>query len=126
MAADCTQARSVVVMKSDLDKVTQLDSHKLLGGADLSPGDRDHFSEFVAKNLALYELRNDQRLSTKAAAHWTRSQLARALRSQPYQVNLLLGGVDGEQASLFYIDYLASSHKVDFGCHGYASYFTLS
>jgi len=48
--------------------------------------------------------------------------------NSPYQTNVLLGGFDtkADEASLYYIDYLASLNKVNFGCHGYASNFILS
>lgn len=44
------------------------------------PGDRVQFSEYIIANLRLYALRNDIDLSTKAAANFTRSELAKALR----------------------------------------------
>ena len=44
------------------------------------PGDRVQFTEFVTANVRLYALRNEQRLSTHAVAHYTRQQLAEALR----------------------------------------------
>ena len=44
------------------------------------PGDRVQFTEFITANVRLYALRNEQRLSTHAVAHYTRQQLAEALR----------------------------------------------
>lgn len=44
------------------------------------PGDRVQFSEFVAANVRLHALRTDTRLSTSAVAHFTRGELATALR----------------------------------------------
>ena len=45
----------------------------------------------------------------------------------PGHLFTLLGGFDkGVGASLYYIDYMASSNKVNFGCHGYGSNFVLS
>jgi 20S proteasome subunit beta 4 len=38
------------------------------------------FSEFIIANVRLYALRNDSRLSTHAIAHFTRRELATALR----------------------------------------------
>jgi hypothetical protein len=38
------------------------------------------FSEFIIANVRLYALRNDSRLSTHAVAHFTRRELATALR----------------------------------------------
>lgn len=45
----------------------------------------------------------------------------------PYSVNILLAGYDKETGpSLYYIDYIATLHKVDKGAFGYGSYFSLS
>lgn len=54
--------------------------------------------------------------------------MATALRKGPYQTNLLIGGVDETQneVSLYYLDYLASMAKVNYGAHGYASNFVIS
>ena len=78
-------------------------------------------------------------LSTRAAAHFTRGELATALRQNPYSCNILLAGVDptgvevveGEKReiggpSLYWMDYLASLNKLNYGAHGYISYFLLS
>mgnify|MGYP001129891168 FL=1 len=126
MAADTSLARSIVIMKHDEDKILQLDSHKMMGMTG-EQGDREQFGDYVQKNLELTFYRTGHRLSTKAASHWTRNQLARFLRSSPYQVNLLLGGYDASTstASLYFLDYLASMHKVKFAAHGYAGYLVL-
>ena len=57
-----------------------------------------------------------------------RGELAAALRRGPYQVNVLLGGYDEstESSSLYFLDYLASLQKVNYGSQGYASSFCLS
>ena len=57
----------------------------LLNGVSLAmpagePGDRVQFSEFIMANVRLYALRHDKALSTHAVAHFTRSELATALR----------------------------------------------
>ncbi|KAF6138148.1 hypothetical protein GIB67_033562 [Kingdonia uniflora] len=45
----------------------------------------------------------------------------------PYSVNLLLAGYDKETGpSLYYIDYIATLHKIDKGAFGYGSYFSLA
>ncbi len=44
------------------------------------PGDRVQFSEFIAANVRLHALRTETRLSTSAVAHYTRGELATALR----------------------------------------------
>ena len=54
-------------------------------------------------------------------------QLAKALRKGPYQANLLLAGYDEQTGpSLYFMDYLASLAKVNFGAQGYAANFVLS
>lgn len=126
LIADSAQARSIMVLKQDEDKIFTVDKHKIMGGAG-PQGDKTQFIEYIEKNLALYGLRTGIPLTTKEAASFTRLELANALRSDPYQVNILLGGWDKEEGpSLYWIDYLASSHKTPFSAHGYAGYFLLS
>lgn len=123
IGADMAQIRSIMVLKSDENKIVDIDSHKTLSLSGPN-GDRVAFSEYIKKNIALYSLRHGSGLSTHAAANFTRKQLAEALRSDPYQVNLLLGGYDEEQgAALYYMDYLASMAKVPYAAQGYASFF---
>lgn len=94
--------------------------------------------------MALYEVRNGHALSPHAIAAYTRTELATALRSRkPYNVNLLLGGVDvspprtaadpdvaaaapTSKPKLYWIDYLASCVDVPYAAHGYAQYYCLS
>jgi len=124
-AADTAQARSILLMKPDEDKVMALDKFKLLAASG-AQGDKVQFCEYIQKNIKLYELRTGVALSTHAAATYTRGELATALRRAPYETNLLLGGYDpSEGASLYFIDYLANFHKTDFACQGYAGYFLL-
>jgi len=126
IACDTAAARSVVVMKGDQDKIMHLDPHKLLGLSGEN-SDAVQFSEYIQKNLNLYTLRHDITLNTKAAAAFTRGELAKALRQHPYQVNCLLGGWDKEEGpQLYFIDYLASMHTMYKAAHGYGAYFTLS
>jgi 20S proteasome alpha/beta subunit len=115
-----------VCFKKDEDKIMKLDDFKLLGQSGVG-ADNVAFTEYVQKNVALYKINNGLSLSTKATNNFIRGDLATALRKGPYQTNLLLGGFDkGVGASLYYIDYMASSNKVNFGCHGYGSNFVLS
>lgn len=44
-------------------------------------GDTTQFAEYIAKNIQLYKMRNGYELSPKAAATFTRRNLADALRS---------------------------------------------
>mmetsp|Transcript_28126 Transcript_28126/g.64368 ORF Transcript_28126/g.64368 Transcript_28126/m.64368 type:complete len:160 (-) Transcript_28126:80-559(-) len=88
-----------------------------------------NFSDFIRANVKLYELMNNgATLTTDAQANFVRGTLATALRKGPYQVNLLLGGFDvaDKKAGLYYMDYMASMHPVNFGVQGYASNFCLS
>jgi len=125
LACDTLQARSIVMMKTDEDKTVEIDSHKVIAASG-PQGDRAQFGEYVKRNIILYQLRQNVPLSTHAAANFTRGELAEALRKGPYQVNMLFGGFDKQQGpSLYWIDYLASLQKVEFGCHGYAGHFLL-
>ncbi|MBA0585260.1 hypothetical protein Gorai_016042 [Gossypium raimondii] len=154
VAADTSAVHSILVHKSNEDKIMILDSHKLIAASGES-GDRVQFTEYVQKNVALYQFRNGIPLTTAAAANFTRGELATALRKasifvavaiynealpcpglykggitslpNPYFVNILLAGYDKETGpSLFYIDYIATLHKVDKGAFGYGSYFSLA
>ena len=46
----------------------------------------------IRKNMKLYELTNDVKLSTHAAAHYTRGEIAKLIRSNPHSVQSLLAG----------------------------------
>lgn len=131
MAADCSQARSIVVMKKDMDKsVTISDNTLMLTSGEV--GDSTAFSEYIAKNLKLNQLRNGITASPWSTANYVRHQLATALRSRnAYQVNMLLGGFgddkNGNEApQLYFIDYLASLTPAPFACQGYGGFFTYS
>ncbi|KAF5452794.1 hypothetical protein F2P56_027759, partial [Juglans regia] len=126
VVADTSAVHSILVHKSNEDKIMVLDSHKLIAASG-EPGDRVQFTEYIQKNVALYQFRNGIPLTTAAAANFTRGELATALRKNPYSVNILLAGYDKETGpSLYYIDYIATLHKVDKGAFGYGSYFSLS
>jgi 20S proteasome subunit beta 4 len=133
LAADQSNARSILVYQENLDKIAHLTSHSAMGVAGPNC-DLVNFTQYIAKNIRLYELSNDgTKLSVHAQANFARGELAYALRRGPYQVNILLGGYDAneqdkekEGASLYHLDYMGTLHKVPYGAQGYASYFTLS
>ncbi|OMO54426.1 Proteasome, subunit alpha/beta [Corchorus capsularis] len=126
LVADSSAVHSILVHKSNEDKVMILDSHKLLAASG-EGGDRAQFTEYIQKNVALYQFRNGIPLTTAAAANFTRGELATALRKNPYFVNILLAGYDKDIGpSLYYIDYIATLHKIEKGAFGYGSYFCLS
>lgn len=112
--------------KHNLDKISALSSHTALAVSG-NNCDRVAFTEYVSKNVALYELMQE-RLSPHAQAHFCRGELAKALRRGPFQVNLLLAGYDTKTntPALYILDYLGSLHQVPHGCQGYAGYFCLS
>ncbi|KAL4200230.1 hypothetical protein AMTRI_Chr03g55320 [Amborella trichopoda] len=126
IAADTSAVHSILVHKQNEDKIMILDSHKLMGASGES-GDRVQFTEYIQKNVHLYQFRNGIPLTTPSTANFTRGELATALRKNPYFVNILLAGYDKETGpSLYFIDYIATLHKVDKGAFGYGSYFSLS
>lgn len=127
IASDTNAARSIVTMKKDHDKMYSL-SDKILMGVVGDSGDAVQFSEYIAKNIQLYKMRNGYQLSPHAAANFTRRNLAEALRSRnAYQVNLLMAGHDEEAGpELYFMDYLSSLVKLPFAVHGYGSFFSLS
>ncbi|XP_075473535.1 proteasome subunit beta type-2-A-like [Primulina tabacum] len=126
VVADSSAVHSILVHKTNEDKIMVLDSHKLMGASGES-GDRVQFTEYIQKNVALYQFRNGIPLTTAAAANFTRGELATALRKNPYMVNIILGGYDKDVGpSLYFLDYIASLHKVDKAAFGYGSYFALA
>ena len=126
VCADTTSVQQIIVQKSDEDKILQLDKTKLFALSG-PKGDVSNFGEFVKCNLNLYRLKNGRSLSTSAAARWTRNELAKALRSGPYQVNGLFAGCDDQSGpELYFLDYLATMHKVNSSGHGYGGMFSLS
>ncbi|CAH1102608.1 unnamed protein product [Psylliodes chrysocephalus] len=127
IAADMTAAQSVIVMKTDENKLFKL-SNKLVMAVSGESGDTTQFAEYIAKNIQLYKMRNTYELSPAEAAAFTRRNLADTLRSRsPYHVNLLLAGYDAKDGpQLYYMDYLASIAKVDYAAHGYGGFFSLS
>ncbi|KAI9031156.1 nucleophile aminohydrolase [Hyaloraphidium curvatum] len=128
IAADTNAARSIVVMKRGEDKTRDLNRHTVMSFAG-EAGDAVNFAEYIQRNISLYEIRNGIALSPSGLAHFVRRELADSLRSRnPYQVNLLLGGVDPKtsEPALFWMDYLGAMVKVPFGAHGYSAYFCSS
>ena len=127
LATDQVNARSILMYQQNLDKIAELSQHSAMGVSGPNC-DLVRFSEYVAKNLKLYELANDgQRLSTHAQAHFCRGELAKALRKGPFQVNVILAGHDDrEGGSMYVMDYLGSCAKAKYGAQGYASNFCLS
>jgi 20S proteasome subunit beta 4 len=127
LAADTLISRSIVVMKHDECKYRPLNPSAGVVFMGES-GDTHSLVDYLQANVALYGIRNDGvQLEPKAVASFSRRTIAENLRtSTPYNVNLLIGGVNSEgRAELYWIDYLGSCVRVPFACHGYAGYFCM-
>lgn len=136
--------RGATILKASDDKTRQLNKHTLMAYSG-EAGDTGRqfaatwsldmgltlplisvqFAEYIQANAQLYSMRNETDLSPSAIAHFIRGELASSLRSRkPYNVNLLLGGVDPItlKPALYWMDYLASLAPVPYAAHGYAQY----
>lgn len=81
LASDTLAARSIVAMKDNEDKSRALNPHTVLLYTGDS-GDTVNFAEYIQRNVQLYGIRNGTELSPKAAANFTRRELATSLRSR--------------------------------------------
>lgn len=111
----------------DQDKIHTI-SDSLIMAAIGDTGDAIQFTEYISKNLALYKMRNGYELGPKAAAHFTRRNLADYLRSRtPYHVNLLVAGFNEKEGpELHFIDYIANAKSLNYAGHGYGGIFAAS
>ena len=124
LAADGTVEFSIVKFKDNEDKISVIEN-KLVAAAG-SQGERTNLMEYLERNFQLYSIRNSLPLTTTAAANFARTEMARFLRSSPYQCNLLIAGWDqAVGGKLFYLDHLAALQEVNKGAHGYGAYFAL-
>lgn len=78
LAADAQVARSILLYKDTQDKIAQLADNKALACAG-PQSDCVSFTEYISKNMALYELNNDVKLTTKAAATFIRGEVCMIL-----------------------------------------------
>ncbi|KAI1166380.1 nucleophile aminohydrolase [Nemania serpens] len=128
IAASKAAMRGATILKASDDKTRQLNKHTLVAFSG-EAGDTVQFAEYIQANAQLYSMRNETDLSPTALAHYVRGELATSLRSRkPYNVNLLIGGVDPitHKPSLFWLDYLAALAPLPYAAHGYAQYYCLS
>ena len=141
IAASKAAMRGPTILKANDDKTRELNNHTLMAFSG-EAGDTGRpmvlalfrpladsllvqFAEFIQANIKLYSMRNDTELGPSAVANFVRGELARSLRSRkPYNVNLLLGGMDPitKKPSLYWLDYLASLVSLPYAAHGYAQY----
>jgi len=128
IAASKAAMRGATILKVSDDKTRQLNKHTLMAYSG-EAGDTVQFADYIQANAQLYSMRNEADLSPSALANFVRGELATSLRSRnPYNVNLLLGGVDPitHKSTLYWLDYLASLAAVPYAAHGYAQYYCLS
>lgn len=93
IAASKAAMRGATVLKASDDKTRALNDQCILAFSG-EAGDTIQFAEYVQANVSLYSTRNGYPLDISQIASFTRSELARSLRSRkPYNVNLLLGGI---------------------------------
>ncbi|KAL0211686.1 hypothetical protein RCL1_005441 [Eukaryota sp. TZLM3-RCL] len=127
VAGDNSRAQSILIMKSDDDKITDLGNSKVLLVADDGSGDGAQFTGLISANSSLYTFRNGYSLSTNGLAHYVRRLLADRLRKGPLQVSTIVAGFDeGSGGSLYWVDYLASMQQLNYAAHGYCSNFLYS
>ena len=89
--------------------------------------DRERFASFIQRSLAWNNYKNGFKLDIEATAEFVRSELAKAIRKGPFQVNLLIAGMDeNDGARLYWLDYFGTLQQVTKGAHGYAGYFASS
>lgn len=74
IAADAQVARSILLYQSNVDKINALSDDKLLASGG-PQSDCVAFTEYISKNMTLYELNNDVKLNTKAAATFIRGEV---------------------------------------------------
>ena len=127
IVTDCAVNRSIFCLVDTEDKICEISSHKIMGMAG-EQTDRYQYSNFIKRNLELQEMRTGCELGVEATAQYMRTELAKALRKGPYQVNLLIGGFDQHEnrAKMYWMDYLGTLQQLNKGAQGYASYFVNS
>ena len=112
--------------QEDEDKIYKLNDKVFMAIAG-ETCDRERFASFIQRNVAWQTYKNGFELNLEGIAEFTRSELAKAIRKGPFQVNVLIAGIDEEgNAKLYWLDYFGTIQQVTKGAHGYAGYFTSS
>ena len=81
------------------EKIFKIDDHIVTTIAG-SVGDAQSLMKVIEAEVSLYQMRNNDAISVKAAASLT----ANILRSGPMYVQTLLGGMDADKPSLYSLD----------------------
>ena len=93
LAIETGYRRGPQIIGSGIDGITELGPRLALVTVD-DVASADEFSSYLARNLALSSMVSESPVSTRAAAHFARREVARLLRRAPVQADLLLAGVD--------------------------------
>ena len=109
IVTDTAVNRSIFCLKHDEQKIADINQFKIVGAAG-EQTDRYQYINYIKRNLELMEYRTGSELGVEATANYMRTELATALRKGPYQVNLLVGGYDTQEAraKLYWMDYLGT------------------
>lgn len=91
------------------EKIFKINDHIVTTIAG-SVGDAQSLMKVIEAEVSLYEMRNNEKISIKAAASLT----ANILRSGPMMVQTLLGGVDENGPSLYSLDPAGGMIKDEF------------
>ncbi|ORM40607.1 Proteasome subunit beta type-2 [Babesia sp. Xinjiang] len=122
IACDTYEKYSIITIRNDDEsKIMKIGQSKVIMLAG-PMGDRAQFSNMIKGTLQFLKYKNTQELSTNAAAHFVRLELAEYLRQNPYQVDMIIAGIDQDGPKLFWIDYLASCTEVETAVHGYGGF----
>ena len=81
------------------EKIFKIDDHIVTTIAG-SVGDAQNLMKVIEAEVSLYQMRNNDAISVKAAASLT----SNLLRSGPMHVPTLLGGMDGDKPSIYSLD----------------------
>ncbi|MBI5679660.1 MAG: archaeal proteasome endopeptidase complex subunit beta [Methanobacterium sp.] len=84
------------------DKIFKIDDHigaTIAGGV----GDAQSLMKYISAEVALYRLRNGERISVESAATLT-ANILHSSRFYPYYVQTLLGGMDDKGPAVFSLD----------------------
>ena len=98
-----------VVFHKVAEKIFKINDHIVTTIAG-SVGDAQSLMKVIEAEVSLYEMRNNEKISIKAAASLT----ANILRSGPMMVQTLLGGVDENGPSLYSLDPAGGMIKDEF------------
>ncbi|XP_049878132.1 proteasome subunit beta type-2-like [Pectinophora gossypiella] len=127
IASDQTAAKSVFILKNDVDKLLSL-ADRLIMGVNGDYGDIHQFVHFVSNNLSLYKIKNGYELDTTAAVHFARKNLADSYKTgSPFLLNILVAGWDEKEGGqLYLLDHMATCLRMPIAAHGFGGLFGTS